>query len=315
MNILLSGVLVKDRYEIVRVIRQHNLGFVYLAFDKTTPDNRKMALKEYSAVVIDSVERSQMYMLFQQEALPLSKINHPNVCTITDFFLENNIPYIVMDYIEDAVTLENAVWGEEGFLPLKVVLEWGIQLCSALSHLHSFKPPIISCDLSPANIFLKKDNQLKLVDFGLNKAFDPRKDVLKRMGTVGYASPEQFSEEGTVDIRSDIFALGATLYYLLTKVNPADSPFIFLSIRSFNPSVPEEVEKAIAKAVEIDPQKRFQSADELKEILVHNLPIETKFQHKRKKFNKKSSLEKRIAILIIFLIFLLLIIILFSISS
>ncbi|MGE5458897.1 MAG: protein kinase domain-containing protein, partial [Methanobacterium sp.] len=155
---------------------------------------------------------------------------------------------------------------KRGQIPEAEVINWAIQLCDILSFLHKRNPPIIFRDLKPDNIMLTPDGQIKLIDFGIARHFQKGNTAdTTAYGSTGFAPPEQYGENQT-DPRSDIYALGATLHYLLTGIDPSKNPFNF-EPPSTKTSVSNKMEKAIMKALELKAVNRPQSIDEFKLLI------------------------------------------------
>jgi serine/threonine protein kinase len=172
-----------------------------------------------------------------------------------------------MDFV-DGETLQQRLDRTTQYLPEADVLNWAGQICDVLDYLHSQNPPIVFRDLKPANVMLDRNSVIKLIDFGIARVFNPVKgtDTLK-MGSVGYAPPEQYGGKGQTTPQSEIYALGATLHHLLTRRDPSGQPFVFPSPRAVNPAVSTNTEAAVFKALDYDPAKRFPSAGEMKAAL------------------------------------------------
>ena len=267
---LIPGTLLQNRYRIIRQIGGGGQALVYLAEDTNLGDLR--AIKELTPDPNASPqERQAAYDQFQREARILTELNHRNLARVWDHFRVGGNAYLVMDYIEGQ-TLQEIVDQTPGFLPEAAVQRWAGQLCDVLDYLHRQQPPIIFRDLKPSNVMLDRTDTVKLIDFGIVRFFKPGKttDTL-RMGTMGYAPPEQYEGQGQTDARSDIYSLGATLHHLLTKRDPTQHPpFSFNTAppRSLNPAVSAHVEAAITKALAYDRAHRFQSAQEMKRALM-----------------------------------------------
>jgi serine/threonine protein kinase len=231
------------------------MGAVYLATDALFGD-RLCAVKELlgdpAATAAEAAEAEER---FAREARLLASLEHPNLPKVFDYFSEQGKSYLVMEFI-DGETLEQRV-AREGAQGQEQVLAWALEMCAALEYLHAQTPPVIFRDVAPDNIMVDSAGHVKLIDFGIARVFNPSKqtDTL-RFGKVGYAPPEQYSGRGQTTPRSDIFALGATLHFVLTSRDPADLPFVFPPLRDLNPSVSAEVEQVILSAVQMDPSRR-----------------------------------------------------------
>lgn len=255
------------RYKIKKPLKTGGMSTIYLANDLTF-DDLPCVIKEMSDVFKDAQEKEYAVQKFREEALILARLRHPNIPVVSNHFIENGKYYIIMDYIE-GINLEDLLMGSiiKG-LAEEDVIDWGIQICEILEYLHSRKPPIIHRDIKPSN-FIKRevDGQIILIDFGIAKIFEPKK-VGTLIGTPGYIAPEQYA--GQVDIRTDIFALGVTIHQLLTGKDPGQGmPFDFPPVTTMRPDVSEGMEKILDKALQRDPDKRFNSAGEFRNALIN----------------------------------------------
>src|SRR5215204_3615588 len=208
-----NGTLLQDRYLIEKKIGMGGMGAVYLSVDKRFDSH--VALKE------TFYKDDEFGEAFEREARLLNALQHPVLPHVSDYFAENDGYFLVMQYIE----------GEDLHVPLKRretfeiadVLRWTDQLLDALDYLHSQEPPVIHRDIKPHNLKLNLRGGILLLDFGLAKL--SRKDATE-ISVFGYSrtySPlEQIQGTGT-DVRSDIFALGATVYHLLTGSPPVNA--------------------------------------------------------------------------------------------
>lgn len=230
------------------------MGAVYLARDLRIPC--QWAVKEMANETGDPCNEE----LFRSEAELLGTLKHPNLPRITDFFCENGKQYLVMDYVEGP-TLEQVM--RQRRLDVNEALDLARQLTEVLEYLHGLSPPLIFRDLKPANIILTPGGTVKLIDFGIARHFRPeRSKDTRALGTPGYAAPEQYGH-GQSDVRTDLYALGATLHHVLSDRDPAQNPFQFGPIQG----IPAGLEGLVLKSVSLEPAARFQSARELREAL------------------------------------------------
>lgn len=187
-----------------------------------------------------------------------------------------------MDYIEGNSL--NRALEEYGAQPQEFVIKWAKQLCDVLGYLHSRQPPIIYRDMKPANIMLKPDGNVTLIDFGTAREFKAKNLAdTTCLGTVGYAAPEQFGGMGQTDARTDIYCLGATLYHLVTGCNPSEPPYEMKPIRQINPGLSGGLERIILKCTQRNPADRYQSAAELMYALDHYEEIDDRYKKKQKR--------------------------------
>jgi outer membrane protein assembly factor BamB len=227
-----------------------------------------VAIKEMTNQVRDKGLKEVYYKNFEREANILASLNHPAVPMVYDFFEQGENVYLVMEFIQGK-DLEDIVNNKDNELPEELITGWGIELCDVLHYLHNHQPePIIFRDIKPSNIMVNQFGRIVLVDFGIAKAFQTgQKGTM--MGTEGYSPPEQYRGEATQLV--DIYALGATMHHLLTRIDPQqEPPFTFNErvIHEINPRVSLELEGIVYKALEYHPENRYQTALEMKQALV-----------------------------------------------
>lgn len=288
-HILEPGTILRRRYEILELVGQGGMGAVYKAADRRL-EGRICALKEVLPNLADSAlseeELDQMSEQFRIEASILSRLDHPNLPKVSDYFSTGGREYLVMDFVEGRdlheIVREQQKAGE--LLNEQQVLGWANQLLDALEYLHEQEPPVVHRDVKPSNIKLTPRGVVKLVDFGLVKVLhddDSRTvTVVQGRGTVAYTPLEQYGgDTGYTDARSDIYGLGATLYHLLAGVAPADAkerflrPGVLVSLRQINPGVSPRVERVIFQALAMHPNERPPSIRALREMLFGSTPL------------------------------------------
>lgn len=264
------GSILHNRYRIEDQLGKGGMGAVYLAYDQTL--QIRVALKENLNLNPES-ERQ-----FHREATLLAGLRHPNLPRVIDHFILESRQYLVMDYIEgeDLHSLserEPPIVGD--------VVDWAKEVCEALHYLHTRTPPIIHRDIKPANLKLQPDGAVILVDFGIAKVYDQSQTTTGARGlTPGYSPPEQYGSART-DARSDQYALAATMYSLLTGQAPVDSIERMLKKadlrppKSLNPAIPDHVDAALMRALELDQDDRFESVAGFKEALEGSVPAAT----------------------------------------
>jgi serine/threonine-protein kinase len=277
---LKNGEVLRSRYRIRERIGQGGMGSIYLA-DDTRLKGRECALKEveYDRALPENI-REEAREQFLREATVLARLDHPNLPKVSDFFSNGPRDYLVMDYVpgSDLRLLMLEAKRNHTFLPEKEVLSWAEQISSALTHLHSQEPPIVHRDIKPSNLKLMPHGLIKLVDFGLVKILAPEEvtiTIIQGQGTALYTPLEQYGGSDVhTDIRSDIYALGATLYHLLTSESPADArkrflqPESLIPIRQINPAVTPRTERAVTWAMSLHPDERPQTVDEFRKALL-----------------------------------------------
>ncbi len=246
------------------------MGTVYLAYDQTL--ELRFALKENLNPHPESEQQ------FRREAKLLASLRHPNLPRVTDHFILSEVQYLVMDYIEGE-DLQTRLTRQPP--DTAEAIRWADDVCEALNFLHTRQPPIIHRDLKPGNLKLQPDGRVVLVDFGIAKAVTQDQTATGARGmTPGFSPPEQFGGSGT-DPRSDQYSLAATVYYLLTGKQPANSIDRTLKQgelqppRELNPKIPTHVEAALLRAMALRKDDRFQDVATFKAALHGGVDFET----------------------------------------
>ena len=258
-SLLTPSTLLQDRYRITQLVGQGGMGAVYLAND-TRFSSKVCVVKEMLDHFSDGEQRETAMQNFYREADLLANLKHNSIPEVFDRFTESNRHYIVMEYI-NGVDLEARISETGQPFDEKSVIGWAIQVCDVLSYLHHQKPPIIFRDMKPANLMLTSYGKIYLVDFGIARFFNPTSRGTM-IGTQGYAPPEQY--RGQVEPRTDLYALGATMHYMLTGRDPQnEAPFSFPAVRSLNPEISEALDALVMRTLDSDIEKRFDSADDM----------------------------------------------------
>lgn len=271
------GSIIDGKYKILNKVGQGGMSVVYLAMNEKA--NKQWAIKEVRKDGIKDFELIKQGLIVETDML--KKLSHPSLPSIIDVIEDDDTFLIVMDYIQGnplSKTLE-----EYGAQSQENVVEWAKQLCDVLGYLHSRKPPIIYRDMKPANIMLKPDGNITLIDFGTAREYKSKNIAdTTCLGTIGYAAPEQFGGMGQTDARTDIYCLGATLYHLVTGMNPCEPPYEIRPIRQINSSLSSGLEKIIMKCTQRDPNARYQSCAELMYDLEHFDEMDNNYRRKMK---------------------------------
>ena len=262
----LEGKILGNRYEILEIIGKGGMATVYKAQDKM--------LKRYVAIKVlreEFTTDEEFIKRFNTEAQSAASLTHPNIVSIYDVGIENNIYYIVMELIQGK-TLKQII-DEDGVLPWKWALNVATQIASALEVAH--KNNIVHRDIKPHNIIITEDGVAKVTDFGIAKAVSNSTITAfgTTIGSVHYFSPEH-ARGGFTDAKSDLYSLGVVMYEMLTGRVPFDADTaVSIALKhmqekpvepiKLNPSIPYSVNKIILKAMEKDINLRYQSATEM----------------------------------------------------
>jgi len=285
---LAEGTILDNRYRVIRALGEGGFGAAYLVEDQRL--GRECVAK--ASTVHDTAHREQ----FESEARMLADLDHPNLPQVYDYFYDGNRPYLIMQYIEGQ-TLDRLK--ESRSVPFEVdqVLRWASDLLDALAYLHSQEPPIVHRDIKPSNVCVTPEGKAVLLDFGIARRLDRTSTHIGAHAHSFHYSPiEQYPNEATGSYGtlqqyleelkaanvhtgpySDVYSLGATLYFCLTLLDPPDACFRVLgedlrSLRELRPNAPDYLVEAIEQALAIDPRQRCQSVAALQQLLQPQAP-------------------------------------------
>ena len=270
------GSIIDGKYKILNKIGQGGMSVVYLAMNERA--NKQWAIKEVRKDCVKDYDVVRQGLIAETDIL--KRLNHPHLPSIIDVIDRDDTFLIVMDYIEGK-SLDHWL-KKDGAQPQEKVVEWAKQICDVLGYLHSRKPPIIYRDLKPANVMLKPDGQIMIIDFGTAREFKETSiEDTSCLGTQGYAAPEQYGGHGQTDARTDIYTLGATMYHLLTGHNPSLPPYEMYPIRRWNPALSSGLEKIVLKCTQRNPNDRYQNCAELMYALEHYGELDSAYRRKQ----------------------------------
>lgn len=274
---LVEGTVLNNRYEVIRKIGGGGMGAVYLANDKNLGGVLR-AVKEMVQSYIEDQQQEKAVNDFKRESLLLTSLEHQGIPTIYDYFYDEKEGrfYLVMKYISGGDLASRLRSAPEGRLDEVTVTDWAIQIVDVLDYLHNRQPPIVYRDLKPSNIMIDGNTgKLMVIDFGIARWVNKEEKGVTAVGTMGYAPPELFS--GNVEPRSDIYSLGSTMFHLLTGADPQSNPLLIFDFnknprpRQINPSLSDQMEQILMRAVEYNSDQRFSSAAEMRDELVKHL--------------------------------------------
>ncbi|WP_161601350.1 serine/threonine protein kinase [Paenibacillus luteus] len=261
---VMSGTMIGGRYRIIREIGRGGMGSIYLAEDMKLA-NKLRAIK----VLEPNLHKN---IMLADEAQLMMKINHPHLPLIVDYFGRSELGFeaVVMEYIE-GYTLTEFFRNQKNHFSFAELIQLALQLCSALIHLHSYQPPIIHRDLKPSNVMIDKQGDAKLIDFGISRQYKEGQlhDTLQ-LGTRGFAAPEQI-EGGQSDERTDVYGLGALLFYLASggdSYRPSiGSRGEMEPFRQLQADVKEAFKMVLLRMLQSDPLLRYASMKEVEQAL------------------------------------------------
>lgn len=287
------GTVIDGKYEILKQIGKGGMSIVFLAMDKRL--NKQWAVKEIRKTANGKNNEVVVNSLLAEANL-MKRLDHPALPRIVDIIDNGQTIYIIMDYIEGESL--DKILKEYGAQPQEQVIDWAKQLCDVLGYLHSQKHPIVYRDMKPANIMLKPEGNLKVIDFGIAREYKEQNLAdTTILGTPGYAPPEQ--HKGHTDPRSDIYALGMTMHHLVTGIDPRSEDYVFVPIRQWNPELSGGLERIIDKCTALDPENRYQNCSELMYALEHY--EEEDGQYKKRQKRKLAAFTAAAAASVIFM--------------
>lgn len=266
------GSVLDGRYELLELLGEGGMGQVFKARHNRL--GKIFAVKSLRHLSPDPVEQAKFLEAFETEARTLAELDHPALAKVSDFFESESIHFLVMEFI-DGKTLSRVVELAPRNLSQRRVVQWANELCEVLHYLHSQQRPVIVRDLKPENILIDGKRRLRLIDFGISKRLQPgegTRDIVKGMGTAEYAPLEQYGSS-TTDQRSDIYAFGATLYFLLTEIAPppawkrASEGVEPTPPSAVNPTVSPELDQLVLKMMALKKEHRPQSIAEVRSEL------------------------------------------------
>ena len=273
--------ILDNRYRVLRPLGEGGMGAAYLVEDQRL--GRQCVAK--ASVLHDTAYREQ----FEQEARMLAALNHPNLPEVYDYFFDGGTPYLVMQQVAGA-TLDRLKEGRSALFEVDEVLRWANDLLDALIYLHCQDPPIIHRDIKPPNVCITPEGKAVLLDFGIARRLDQTSTRSgAQLHSMHYSPIEQYPAESSYELLqrflgelkaegihtgcySDVYSLGATLYFSLTLLDPPDACWRKIEeglrpVNEINPDVPAFLAEALDRALAIDPRERCQTAAELKQML------------------------------------------------
>lgn len=272
--------VLNNKYEVIKLLHTTGMANVYLVQDNSLGKNWCMKEIRKSQAGKNKIE----YYSLLQEANIMKGLNHASIPRIVTIEQEDDSIFIVMDYVDgmsikDWMSRNNKT---NGRVPQDVAVDWMKQICKVMMYLHNRKYPIFYRDMKPDNVMIQSDGNIKLLDFGVSVVIkEPNQKIKKALGTQGFAAPEQSKRGNVCDLRSDIYAMGKTLYYMLTGINPnLISEDKQRAVREIDSSISVGLERIIIKCCQKNPDDRYQSCEELMYDLQNYTKLDTEYRSK-----------------------------------
>lgn len=276
--------ILNGRYEILKCIHSKGMSNVYIVQDENL--GKQWCLKEIRKS--EAGKKNIEYISLLQEANILRTLNNERIPRITAIDDEGDSLFVIMDFL-DGMTLKDFV-EEKGKIPENMAVKWMIQIAQTVGYLHSErgnKKPIFYRDMKPDNLMIRSNGTINIFDFGISIRVEDKNQLPNyTLGTPGYAAPEQKKKNLPIDLRSDIYSMGMTFYFMLTGIDPKG--FIngkLKPISDWSPEISPALIDIVNKCIEEDPNNRFQDCEELQ----YALETYKSFDEKN-----KSSVKKKI---------------------
>ena len=286
-----AGDILDGKYKILERIGSGGMSTVWLAMDTTL--NKQWAIKEINKHTVEyrsTVNEDQTL----SEIEIMKKLSHPALPRIVSVIDSANSLCVVMDYIEGQSLAEIIeMYGKQN---AETVVPWILDICDIVNYLHHQDPPIIYRDMKPSNVMLSREGNIRIIDFGIAREYKAGQNDTVPLGTRGYASPEHFTQK--TDARSDVYTIAATMYTLLTGLDPSQEPYKILQLREVDETLSTGLEKIITKATEQDPNLRYQSVQELANAISSYRELDDEHIKKLKKDIKKIKIKFLCSVLV-----------------
>lgn len=269
MHELQKDFVLRNQYRVLSTIGRGATSRVYLA--KNLRNGQLCAVKAITTDPLGDKSSPANPDMVMTEARVLTGLSHDGLPQIYDFFAGGEAFFLVMEWIAGQTLFQ--IVNEQGAPASESeVFHWGLEMCEILGYLHAHRPNrIVVGDIKPNNIMRTYEGKIKLIDFGVARYSDSPKRYT--FVTPGYSPPEQY-DKISIDHRSDIYSLGATLYYLLTMAPMERYRVPVPPLRDVMPSCSHEMERILRQCLEVDRQKRYQNVVDLRKDLLRAQEVE-----------------------------------------
>lgn len=257
--------ILQGEYKLVKILECYDYSNLYLAVSLHSSE-RKYAIKEVRVEGGQGSDAHREIMdYFRTVAAPYVEVQHPGLTTLKDYFFENGAEYVVFDYVPGHRLGEVMSMRNRPFLESQAI-DVAVKTAVILDWMHNHRPPLYFADLNPNNVLLTQRGDVILTDFGLGRLLAPRSPEEPRLGTRGYAPPEQCGPEAVIGRSNDVYALGVLMHQMVTGHDPMVQPGVLAPCAQVNPAISEDFANIVRVATDVDPAQRYL---EMKDMLAH----------------------------------------------
>ena len=256
--------ILQGEYKLIRVIERTPDSTLYYACSVAAQECR-FAIREFALdATLPPEKRAGFMAYFQPIAQRYMDLGHPGVISLRDFFLEDEYIYFVCDFIPGYRLQEIVNFRKNCPFTEVQALGMAVQIAKALQFLHTLREgSLFFADMNLSNVIVSAQGRIMLTDFGLGKLTTTYNPEAPRMGTLGYAAPEQIGPKGIINASTEIYSLGVLMHQLVTGLDPTDDPNVILPVQECNPAISFDYAHIVAVATDADPRKRFSSITEM----------------------------------------------------
>ena len=260
--------ILQGEYKLSRIVETTADSTLYYGYAIAAPE-RHFAVREFKIDLPDNESKVSPERLavissyFQPLAMRYMDFIHPGATCLRDFFFENGFVYFVIDFVPGYRLSEIMNMRHGCTFPEMQAVSIAMQIADTMNYLHNLPNPVFMADMNLSNVILATNGTVLLTDYGLGKLLIKYKPEAVRMGTLGYAAPEQIGPSGVVNAYTDIYALGVLMHQLVTGVDPTAEPNVIKPIGKYNPAISQDYMSIVKTATSQEPYKRFTSMKDM----------------------------------------------------
>ena len=258
--------ILQGEYKLSRIIERTPDSILYFGYAIAAPE-RHFAVREFKVDLPESSASPERLAVvstyFQPFAMRYMDFIHPGATCLRDFFFENGYVYFVIDYVPGYRLSEILQMRHGCPFPEMQAVSIAMQIADTMNYLHNLPNPVFMADVNVSNIILATNGTVMLTDYGLGKLLIKYNPLAVRMGTLGYAPPEQIGPAGIVNAYTDMYALGVLMHQMVTGVDPTLAPNVIKPISMYNPAISQDYVSIVEMATSREPYKRFVSMKDM----------------------------------------------------